>query len=191
MPVTPCRLFPPLAAQLLGTAGEFVIGNRTHRLPPSLGTRLEAEDFMFQVVELALDTGQTFFNAGGFHVRKIGLIGRFAKDGCRWIKFILLRFPNLQARNGFPQGSWRSPASASPWPCGQECPLSLSFQQNVFAQHHQVHTAFERLIDERSILRFRFHELLGEGRFGFGIEQDEVGGLADFDGNGGQSHKAS
>ena len=36
---------------------------------------------MLQFVELALNAGQTFFDSGGFHKEKIGVVRCVAKDG--------------------------------------------------------------------------------------------------------------
>ena len=47
------------------------------------------------------------------------------------------------------------------------------------------------MVDERSVLGFGFHEILGEGRFGLGVEEDEIGWLADFDRDGGQTHQTA
>jgi len=38
---------------------------------------------MFQLVELVLDAGQTFFNGASVHGRKLAVARRFAKDGYR------------------------------------------------------------------------------------------------------------
>ncbi len=74
-------LFPPLTTQFFRAAGEFFIGNRAHRLTPRLGPRLGAEDFMLQLVELALDAVQAFFHGGGFHERKLAFGWRAARHG--------------------------------------------------------------------------------------------------------------
>ncbi len=76
------RLFPPLTAQFFCIPGEFVIWDCAHRLPPSLGAGLEAEELMLQFVELALNAGQTFLDSGGFHNEKIRVVRCVAKEGC-------------------------------------------------------------------------------------------------------------
>jgi hypothetical protein len=38
---------------------------------------------MLQFFELALNTGQTFFDSGSFHLEKIGFVRGVAKDGCQ------------------------------------------------------------------------------------------------------------
>ena len=75
------RLFTPFAAQLFSTAGKLVIRDRTHRVPPGLGPRLETEDLTLQIVEITLDARQTLFHAVCFHRRKLVPARRFAKDG--------------------------------------------------------------------------------------------------------------
>ena len=54
-------------------------------------------------------------------------------------------------------------------------PAWLSLQKDLIAQQHQINAALQGLIEERRVLGFRFHEVLGDGGGGFGVEEGEVG----------------
>lgn len=67
----------------------------------------------------------------------------------------------------------------------------LSFEENLIAKHYQINPSAEGFVEEGGVLGFGFHEILGEGGGGLGVEEGEVGGLAFGDGWDVEGHEAA
>lgn len=69
--------------------------------------------------------------------------------------------------------------------------MGSAFEKDFFAKDHEVDRTFESLIEKRCVAGFRAHEIRGESRFPFGVEEDQIRGRACGNGRDIEAHEAA